>query len=114
MRGETKWVVFAAVVLGGLGAVALAGSASAAYGGSGDWSINTPESLSDQTLTVSGSIYVYSTFTVANATIQFSVPYAAIVVYGPSGSLMMGGASGSGVTVTTTDAAQYFNFSVQS
>src|SRR3989304_1478840 len=114
MNRKTKWVVCVAALLGALGAVILAGSASATYGGSGDWTINTPETLADQTLTVSGSIYVYSTFTVTNSVIEFSVPYASIIVYGPSGSLLWGGAAGSDVTVTTTNGAQSFNFSIQS
>src|SRR3990172_3215354 len=117
MTTKKTWAVYVTVLLGAIGAVVLSGSATATqtgdvYGGSGTWTINNPTTLDGETVTVSGRIKVYRTFRVRNGQIEFSVPNAVITVYGASGSLIMGGASDL-VTVTTTNANQYFNFSIQ-
>src|SRR5690348_2355844 len=100
MNSKTiRWMFGAAVLVGAFAALVLAGSSTASmsgdtYGGSGTWTINNPTTLDGQTLTVSGNINIFNTLTVTNATIQFTVPSASLTVYGPSGSLLMGGAGG--------------------
>lgn len=118
---NTKWMFGIALVAAAFGALALAGAASATmsgdvYGGSGTWTINNPTTLSDQSLSVSGSIIVNNVLTVTNASIVFTTSTSTISVNGPSGSLILGGASANPayVSIGTDNAANYFNFSIAS
>ncbi len=113
-----KWILGMAMVAAAFGAIALAGSASATmsgdvYGGSGTWTINNPTTLDGQSLSVSGSINIFNTLTVTNASIVFTTTSSSIIVNGPSGSFVVGGAANF-VTIGTNNADSYWNFTIAS
>jgi len=96
----------------------LSGAANAtitgdSYSGSGNWVINQPTTLSGETLDVAGDINVYSTLTVTNASIRFTVDGAAFTVYGGAGGLTMSAGTGS-TSVYTQDSDHFWYMEIQS
>jgi hypothetical protein len=112
---RANWVMAAAILAGAL-ALLIAGGVSATqsgktYSGSGNWAVDQPTTVMDETVDVSGNIVVSSTFDLTNVTLRFTVNGSTLSVIAPVGGLTL--QPGSGVAViTTNDPNYYFSFTI--
>ncbi len=110
-----NWVMAAAILAGAL-ALLVAGGASATqsgktYSGSGNWAVDTPTTVMDETVDVSGNIVVSSTFDLTNVTLRFTVNGSSLSIIAPVGGMTL--QPGSGVAViTTNDPNIYYSFTI--
>ena len=115
-RMSLKWVL-AGAILAGAFALLLAGGASAVqsgsqYSGSGNWDVTTPTQVQDETVDVSGTITVSSTFDLRNVVIRFTVPNGGIVIVAPSGGMTLNPGSGTNALITTSNTNYYWSFTI--